>query len=84
MSTQTITETPEYSVLQLRSPAVAPPAYMDELAKNGYCVVKNVIGASKAQEYRSQMYDWLEGFGLGFDRNDQSTWHVKNLPPHEK
>ena len=26
------------------------------------------------------MYDWLEGFGLGFDRNDRETWHINKVP----
>jgi hypothetical protein len=43
-------------------------------------VVKNVLSAEKAAEYTDRMYKWLEGFGRGFKYEDQSTWHVENLP----
>lgn len=49
-----------------------------------YTVVKNVISAEKAAGYVDRMYNWLEGFGNGFKKDDRSTWRVDKLPYFSK
>ena len=36
----------------------------------------------KAAEYAQRGEAWLEGFNLGYKRDDESTWDVENLPRH--
>ncbi|KAL8281007.1 hypothetical protein RQP46_006686 [Phenoliferia psychrophenolica] len=55
-----------------------------ELALNGYTVVKAAIPLSRALAYRDRAHEWLEGFGLGYDRTDESTFTDGHLPPHIK
>lgn len=43
-------------------------------------MVKNVISAEKAAGYVDRMYQWMESFGRGFKRDDQSTWRIDNVP----
>ncbi|KAK4897982.1 hypothetical protein LTR27_004366 [Elasticomyces elasticus] len=54
--------------------------WRDELLANGYAVIKGAIPRDNADKYAAQMYDWLEGFNLGFDRHDMSTVHKDKLP----
>ncbi|KAH7074452.1 hypothetical protein BKA63DRAFT_595940 [Paraphoma chrysanthemicola] len=54
--------------------------WRDDLAKDGYAVIKGAIPKERADKYADQMYSWLEGFKLGFDRNDLSTVHKDKLP----
>ncbi|KAJ5621689.1 hypothetical protein N7528_006472 [Penicillium herquei] len=54
--------------------------FRDDLARNGYAVVKGAIPADRAKSYADEMYSWLEGFNLGFKRDDPSTIHKDNLP----
>ncbi|KAH4215826.1 hypothetical protein HBI70_236410 [Parastagonospora nodorum] len=54
--------------------------WRDDLARDGYAVVKGAIPREKADDYANRMYSWLEGFNLGFDRNDLSTVHRDRLP----
>ncbi|KZO90876.1 hypothetical protein CALVIDRAFT_489806, partial [Calocera viscosa TUFC12733] len=49
-----------------------------------FAVVKGVISKEKAAEYAVKGDDWLEGFNLGYKRDDRSTWNVKNLPRHNR
>ncbi|KAG4421167.1 hypothetical protein IFR04_005687 [Cadophora malorum] len=58
--------------------------WKNDLARNGYVVVKNVISEEKAAYYVDQMQEWLEGFGLGYNRSDKSTWKPENLPANMK
>ncbi|KAI5247553.1 hypothetical protein E4T43_02071 [Aureobasidium subglaciale] len=51
-----------------------------DLAKNGYAVVKGAVSKEKAEDYANRMHQYLEDFGLGYDRNDRSTWNSKHLP----
>jgi len=55
---------------------------MKDLQRDGFVVVKGVITKEKAAEYAQQAEDWLEGFNLGYKRDDPTTWDVKNLPKH--
>ncbi|KAJ5890389.1 uncharacterized protein N7473_006617 [Penicillium subrubescens] len=54
--------------------------FRDDLARDGYAVVKGAIPREQALKYADEMYSWLENFKLGFDRNDLSTVHKDNLP----
>ncbi len=71
--TQT-SDLPSVGTLKLRASTEQTPSFLKELQEKGYVVVKNVIPKERADEYVSRAYDWLEGFNLGFDRNDRSTW----------
>lgn len=46
--------------------------------------MKGVISKEKAAEYALAGEDWLEGFNLGYKRDDPSTWDVKHLPRHNR
>ncbi|KAK4686141.1 hypothetical protein P7C73_g3991, partial [Tremellales sp. Uapishka_1] len=71
--------------LKLRGHQTAPTttAYA-QLDAVGYEVVKGVISPEKAKEYADRMYNYVESFGLGFKKDDRSTWHVENLPKFNK
>ncbi|OQD69737.1 hypothetical protein PENPOL_c002G03751 [Penicillium polonicum] len=58
--------------------------WRDELFQNGYVVVKNAISPERCEYYIDKMFQWLESFPLGFDRNNRSTWTEKHLPTHIK
>ncbi|ORY35326.1 hypothetical protein BCR39DRAFT_591866 [Naematelia encephala] len=58
--------------------------WRDELVTKGYTVVKGAVPRERALEYRDRAFQWLEGFPLGFDRNDVSTWKNEHLPVHVK
>ncbi|KAI5200103.1 hypothetical protein E4T39_05850 [Aureobasidium subglaciale] len=54
--------------------------WRDDLARDGFCVVKNVLEKEKALKYAEDIKDWLEGFGLGYKRDDPSTIREECLP----
>ena len=54
--------------------------WLDDFYREGYVVIKGAIPKERAEKYQSEALDWLEGFGLGFDRNDKSTWKKENVP----
>lgn len=54
--------------------------FRDDLARDGYAVVKGAIPRQKAAEYVERYHEYLESFGLGYDRNDPSTIREENLP----
>ena len=58
--------------------------WRDDLFRDGFTVIKNVISKEKAAGYAESMIQWLEKFPLGFDRNDPSTWTEEHLPAHMK
>lgn len=83
-----------HSQPQKEQKAITPHAYADvlskgpfkdelrqELSTKGYYVVKGAIPEERALQYRQRAFQWLENFGLGFDRNDESTWIAEKLPP---
>ncbi len=72
--TQVIEPPSHVGSLKLRAESEQSPAFLKELQEKGYALVKNVISKEKSEEYVSRAFDWLEGFGLGFDRHDRSTW----------
>lgn len=58
--------------------------WRDELFQNGYVVIKNAIPKERCNHYIEKMFQWLESFPFGFDRNDRSTWTDRHLPEHIK
>lgn len=46
----------------------------------GWVVIKGVIPRERALSYIDQSYAFLESFGMGFDRNDRSTWTAEKMP----
>jgi hypothetical protein len=66
------TTTIQKPTLKFRGGAPAPlsPEVLESLKQDGFAVVKGAIPLDHAQKYADECYDWLESFGLGFDRND--------------
>lgn len=56
------------------------PEWMRQLRDQGWCVVKGAVPRDRADHYRDEAYKWVEGWGLGYDRNDHSTRLTKNMP----
>ncbi|KAL4876329.1 hypothetical protein BJY04DRAFT_231671 [Aspergillus karnatakaensis] len=54
--------------------------FRDALNRDGYAVVKGAIPLDRAKKYADEYYSYLEGFGLGYNRNDPSTIKPANLP----
>jgi hypothetical protein len=54
--------------------------WRDDFFRDGFAVIKNTIPKDRAQKYQSDALTWLESFGLGFNREDKSTWKKENLP----
>ena len=51
---------------------------------SGWCIVKGLLPKDKAKAYEDGAYEFLESFGLGFDRNDHSTWVPEKMPYYYK
>lgn len=71
------------------SPKLAPltadsPQWLRDLHKNGWALIKGAVPKERALKYAGQGDEWLEGFKLGYKRDDRSTWKVENLPRHVK
>ncbi|GFZ51910.1 hypothetical protein JCM24511_09680 [Saitozyma sp. JCM 24511] len=60
------------------------PQWLKDLQRDGFVVVKGVVTPEKAAEYAQKGEEWLEGFKLGYKRDDPSTWDVKKLPKHNR
>lgn len=61
------------------------PYSLADLARDGYCVVKNVLSQERAAMYVDQVHEWLESFNLGYKRDDPSTIREECLPViHQK
>ncbi|KAL1636194.1 hypothetical protein SLS58_009888 [Diplodia intermedia] len=58
--------------------------WRDDLARDGYAVIKGAIPASRAASYRARAHDWLTSFGTPLDLADPSTWTAANLPVQSK
>jgi len=51
-----------------------------DLVRDGYAVVKGTVEKQKALAYAEEIKEWLEGFGLGYKRDDPSTNREECLP----
>ncbi|KAJ5815244.1 hypothetical protein N7474_007021 [Penicillium riverlandense] len=58
--------------------------WRDDLASQGYVVIKNAIPQERAQQYQQKALDWLKSFSPSLDLNDPSTWREENLPATHK
>lgn len=54
--------------------------WRDDFARDGYYVVKGAIPADRAEQYRQRGFNWIENWGLGFRRDDPSTWTKEHIP----
>ncbi|VUC20756.1 unnamed protein product [Clonostachys rosea] len=54
--------------------------FRDELARNGFAVVKGAIPPERAAHYREKAKDWLLSFGGKLDFENRETWTDENLP----
>ncbi|KAH7388901.1 hypothetical protein BKA64DRAFT_124517 [Cadophora sp. MPI-SDFR-AT-0126] len=60
--------------------AVTYGDFRDDLLRDGFAVVKGAIPRDRADGYVEEMYQWLENFGLGFKRDDPSTFREDHMP----
>lgn len=51
-----------------------------DLLRDGFAVIKEAVPRDRALGYADDIYSWLEGFGLGYNRNDPSTIKEECLP----
>jgi hypothetical protein len=56
--------------------------FMKDLKEKGYCVIPNLVAKEKCDQYVNDALTWLENFGMGFKRDDKSTWTKDHLPVH--
>ena len=56
------------------------PTWIDQLDRDGYYVVPNVIPLAACEEFRAEAWTWLESFPYGFKRDDKSTWTAEHMP----
>jgi len=68
---------------QLNANGNNDPQWLKDFQRDGFVVVKGVVSKEKALSYYAPAAEaWLEGFNLGYKRDDPSTWKVDNLPRH--
>ncbi|KAL1613809.1 hypothetical protein SLS54_010270 [Diplodia seriata] len=58
--------------------------WRDDLARDGYAVIKGAIPPSRAAHYRARAHSWLTSFGTPLSLSDPSTWSAANLPVQSK
>ncbi|PQE08896.1 Phytanoyl- dioxygenase protein [Rutstroemia sp. NJR-2017a BVV2] len=54
--------------------------FRDDLARDGYAVIKGAVPRDRAEKYGNDFYEYLENFNLGYNRNDPSTIKRSKLP----
>ncbi|KAF7596866.1 hypothetical protein BBP40_011911 [Aspergillus hancockii] len=54
--------------------------FRDDLNRDGYAVIKGAIPLDRAKKYSDAFYSYLEGFELGYKRDDPSTVKREMLP----
>lgn len=47
-----------------------------------WALVKSAVPIQKALQYAQKGEDWMEGFNMGYKRDDETTWKSKNVPRH--
>ncbi|GFZ51167.1 hypothetical protein JCM24511_08925 [Saitozyma sp. JCM 24511] len=58
--------------------------WRDDLARDGFVILRGVVPPERAEAYRQRAFDWIENVGLGFDRNDPNTWKQDCMPVMKK
>ena len=53
---------------------------MQDLERDGYVVIPDVIPQKSCDEFVESGWKWLEAFPNGFKRDDKSTWTAEHLP----
>lgn len=54
--------------------------FRDDLIRDGVAVIKGAVPKERAAQYASDFHSYLEGFGLGYKRDDPSTVNYDMLP----
>lgn len=76
--------TPPPEIISVKSKTIPEATiygdWRDDFYREGYVVIKSAVPKDRAAAYQGDSLSWLEGFNLGFDRNDKSTWKRENLP----
>ncbi|KAK4051417.1 hypothetical protein OIV83_002901 [Microbotryomycetes sp. JL201] len=54
--------------------------FRDDLVRDGYAVIKNAIPGDRTASLVDEVQSWLEGFNLGYKRDDPSTIREACLP----
>ena len=49
-----------------------------------YVVMRNAISTEDAAKYADKAQEWLEGFNMGYKRDDPATWKKDNIPKQWK
>ncbi|KAF2227131.1 hypothetical protein BDZ85DRAFT_279023 [Elsinoe ampelina] len=78
--TQEVTSSLNIGVIKLTGEDAPSTGWQADLARDGFAVVKGAVPKERAAQYAERMHEWLEGFGLGYDRTDRSTWTSEHLP----
>ena len=47
-----------------------------------WAIVKEAVPKERALRYAEKGEDWLEGFKMGYKRDDAATWKSKNIHRH--
>ncbi|KIX98919.1 uncharacterized protein Z520_05380 [Fonsecaea multimorphosa CBS 102226] len=80
--TQTVTEAPAsvrvFSPFKLTTEKKGD--WLDELATQGYTVVKGAVPSERAAYYQKKAIEWLQTFDPNLDVQDPSTWKQEDLP----
>lgn len=67
---------------QLASLTADSPEWLRHLHEHGWALVKGVVPQERALQYAEKGDDWLEGFKMGYKRDDPSTYKSTNIPKH--
>jgi hypothetical protein len=54
--------------------------FRDDLATQGFAVVKGAIPPERAQQYQQSAFEWMKSFDPSIDFDDASTWDLQRLP----
>ncbi|GHJ86513.1 hypothetical protein NliqN6_2915 [Naganishia liquefaciens] len=54
--------------------------FMKDFLRDGYVVMRNAISTEDAAKYADKAQEWLEGFNMGYKRDDPATWKKDNIP----
>ncbi|GAA6028944.1 hypothetical protein JCM8097_001518 [Rhodosporidiobolus ruineniae] len=54
--------------------------WRDNLAPDGFAIIRGAVPEERALAYRERFYGWLEKFPLGFKREDRSTYTQEHIP----
>ncbi|RAL00857.1 phytanoyl-CoA dioxygenase family protein [Aspergillus ibericus CBS 121593] len=86
MASQTLTQTiiPKLSLEGIDENNKNTPTWLKALHTKGWTIVPGVLTHEKAAYYADKCYDWLEGWGLGYNRHDPSTHKSTYLPWHTR